>query len=320
MAELMKVENAAIVEVRNFGDTAIEQFLASRSISENSVKTYRNALRRLFNFFAENEVTMPTEETVNAFLDDLRGKGKSVSTIRLYITVAKSFFAWTGRKNLYPNVAADVKAKLRKSATHNKKALTLEQAQNLLGAVKGDDVISLRNKAIIALCLQCGLRTVEISRADVADLQPSIGYYTLKVQGKGHQDKDQVVKVSAPVAEMIFSYLDTRGAVADDEPLFTSTSRNNSKYGNRLSAQSVGKMIKATMKSVSINDRQITAHSTRHFAATTAIKAGVDLREVSSMLRHSNINVTMTYLHDIDLESRRAELAVSDSLFSGAAS
>ena len=47
MAKLMKVENAAIVEVKQFGDTAIEKFIASRSISENSVKTYRNALRRL---------------------------------------------------------------------------------------------------------------------------------------------------------------------------------------------------------------------------------------------------------------------------------
>ena len=212
-----------------------------------------------------------------------------------------------------------MQARLRKSATHNKKALTLNQAQKLLGAIKGNDVISLRNKAIIALCLQAGLRTVEVSRADVSDLQPAIGYYTLKVQGKGHVDKDQVVKVSAPVAEMILSYLDARGVASDGEPLFTSTSRNNSKYGARLSAQSVGKMIKATMKSVAIDDKAITAHSTRHFAATTAIKAGVDLRQVSSMLRHSNLNVTMTYLHDIDLESRRAELAVSDSLFGGMA-
>lgn len=319
MAKLMKVENAAIVEVKQFGDTAIEKFIASRSISENSVKTYRNALRRLFGFFAENQIATPTEADVNAFVNNLRGTGKSVATIRLYLTVAKAFFAWTGRKNFYPNVAADVQARLRKSATHNKKALTLNQAQKLLGAIKGNDVISLRNKAIIALCLQAGLRTVEVSRADVSDLQPAIGYYTLKVQGKGHVDKDQVVKVSAPVAEMILSYLDARGVASDGEPLFTSTSRNNSKYGARLSAQSVGKMIKATMKSVAIDDKAITAHSTRHFAATTAIKAGVDLRQVSSMLRHSNLNVTMTYLHDIDLESRRAELAVSDSLFGGMA-
>ena len=138
MTALTKVQDTAIVEVKQFGDTAIEKFLASRSVSENSVKTYRNALRRLFGFFAAKEIATPTEADVNAFVNDLRGNGKSVATIRLYTTVAKAFFAWTGRKGFYPNVAADVKAKLRKSATHNKKALTLNQAQKLLGAIKGN--------------------------------------------------------------------------------------------------------------------------------------------------------------------------------------
>ena len=140
--------------------------------------------------------------------------------------------------------------------------------------------------------------------------------------GKGHESKDQTVKVARPVATLIYKYLAARGEVDKDNhtskkfetPLFTSTARNSSK-GRRLSAQSVGKMIKARMKAIGIDSKKITAHSTRHFAATCAIKSGVDLREVSAMLRHSSINITMTYLHDISLESRRAELAVADALF-----
>ena len=317
MTKLTKVENTAVVVGNKYDDTIIEKFLASRVISVNSVRTYRNALRRLFKFFAKNQITVPNEEVIVAFANSLKAERKSDSTTKLYLTVVKSFFAWTARQNLFPNVAADVKAKIRKTQNHKREALTLGQAKMLLSAIEGDDVISLRNKAIIALCLQCGLRTVEIERADIGDLQPSIGYYTLSVQGKGRDCKDQTVKVVAAVAKMIFTYLEARGAVADDEPLFTSTSRNNSKYGNRLSAQSVGKMIKSMMRAAGIDNRKITAHSTRHFAATTAIKAGVDLREVSAMLRHSCIDTTMRYLHDINLENRRAELAVADSLFSG---
>ena len=69
------------------------------------------------------------------------------------------------------------------------------------------------------------------------------------------------------------------------------------------------------MKSVGINDKKITAHSTRHYAATTAIKAGIDIREVGAMLRHTSIVVTSVYLHDLSVQTRRAELAVADALF-----
>lgn len=319
MTALTKVENTAAVVISEYGDTIIEKFLASRVISANSIRTYRNALRRLFKFFAANSISVPTEEAITAFVNSLKAEKKSDSTQKLYLTVAKSFFAWTGRKEIFPNVAADVKARIKKTTTHKREALTTKQAKALLTAIKGNDVISLRNRAIIALCLQCGLRTIEIERADVGDLHESNGYFILDVQGKGCDEKNQSVKVSRHVAEMIYTYLEARGTVADSEPLFASTSRNNSKYGARLSAQSVGKMIKATLKKIGVNDKRHSAHSTRHFAATCAIKAGVDLREVSSMLRHSNIQTTLTYLHDIDIENRRAELTVADTLFGGMA-
>ena len=63
------------------------------------------------------------------------------------------------------------------------------------------------------------------------------------------------------------------------------------------------------------DNKRITAHSCRHYAATTAIESGVDIREVSEMLRHTSVVVTSTYLHDLSLETRRAELAVADALF-----
>ncbi|MGD7478534.1 tyrosine-type recombinase/integrase, partial [Ralstonia pseudosolanacearum] len=190
-----------------------------------------------------------------------------------------------------------------------------KQAKALLNAIKGSSLIALRDKAIIALALCTGLRTCEISRANRGDFKDAGDYWTIDVVGKGHQTADATVKVPSAVAELIQAYLDKRGNVADDEPLFASTSNNNSKYGNRYSEQSVGKMIKRMMIKVGINDKRISAHSTRHYCATCACKSGIDIREVGSMLRHSSIVVTSVYLHDISLETRRAEMAVADVLF-----
>ena len=236
--------------------------------------------------------------------------------MRLYMTTTKLYFSFLEKRGIYHDVAADCEPlRLRKATTHKKKSLTDKQAKALLNAIKGSSLIALRDKAIIALALCTGLRTCEISRANRGDFKDAGDYWTIDVVGKGHQTADATVKVPSAVAELIQAYLDKRGNVADDEPLFASTSNNNSKYGNRYSEQSVGKMIKRMMIKVGINDKRISAHSTRHYCATCACKSGIDIREVGSMLRHSSIVVTSVYLHDISLETRRAEMAVADVLF-----
>ena len=331
MTAIQKYNSNEIINVEYFSDTTIDEFIASRKASENTNRTYRNSIRQLMKFFAAKKITAPTTADLDAFINQLREAKKSPSTLRLYNTCTKLFFSWLERRGLYKNIAADAEPlRLRKATMHAKKSLTTAQAKNLLSAVKGDSLIARRDRAIVALALQTGLRTCEISRLNYCNLRDDgVGGFFAAVTGKGHLTADAEVRIAPAVADMIRSYLELRGVVGADEPLFTSTSRNvawtkptkkrkANSYGNRLSEQSVGKLIKRYMKASGIKDKKITAHSTRHFAATTAIKAGVDIREVSAMLRHTSINVTVVYLHDMSVETRRAELAVADSLFSAA--
>lgn len=323
MTAMQKYSEAQMVSVEYFSDSVIDEFIKSRKASANTNRTYRNSLNQLMKYFSAKKITAPTTADVDAFINELRGTKKSASTLRLYSTVTKLFFQWLNRRGLYRDIATDAAPlKIRKATTHKKSALSDEQAKKLLGAVKGDSLLERRDRAILALALQTGVRTCEISRANRGDLYQEGDDWFLDVQGKGRVEKDSTVRVASAVAELVQKYLDLRGVVGDDEPLFASTSRNanwqKNSYGVRLSEQSIGKMIKRMMKSVGIDDRKITAHSTRHFAATCAIKAGVDMREISAMLRHSSLTVTAIYLHDLSVKTRRAELAVANSLFGAA--
>lgn len=325
MTAITKYDENKMTSVENFGNAIIEEFIASCHGSETTQKTYRNACRVLVNYFASKRIANPTTADVDLFINELRTAKKSPNTIRLYVTVTKLFFSFLAKKGKYPDVVAETAPlKLRKSATHRRDALEREQAKKLLNSIKEskieDKLVTCRDKAIIALCLQAGLRTVEVARADVKDLHEDDGFWLLDVQGKGRLNKDETVKVAMPVARLILRYLELRGGYDmlqnTDAPLFTSTSNNNSKFGNRYSEQSIGKMIKARMKACGIDSPKWVAHSLRHTAATAAIEAGVDLREVSAMLRHSSVVTTTTYLHDMSVKKRRAELAVADALFS----
>lgn len=330
------VVKAGSLQVRTsaeyFSDTLIDEFIASRHSSPNTAKSYRNACRQMLKFFAAKGIVAPMTADVDSFFNSLRAGKKTVATIRLYSTVTKLYFAFLEKKGVYRDVAAETEPlKLRKSTTHAKRALSPAQAQKMLAVVgKGDSLIARRDKAIVALALQTGVRTIEIERAKRGDFTPNEDGegYLLAVTGKGHSTADATVRVAPAVADLILSYLEARGEVANDAPLFASTSRNNSKYGARFSAQSVQKLIKRVMveagirsrdEKTDVNKKIITPHSCRHFAATTAIKAGVDIREVAAMLRHTSVNITATYLHDMQATTRRAEMAVAESLFGGAA-
>ena len=330
MKALATIDNsAAIVGVENFGDDVIKEFLDSKvGRAETTLRTYRNVLNQLLKFFAANKICAPCERDIQSFMTSLQKKSRP--TQRLYNCVTKNFFAWTARKGIYPDIAGGVDVRLKKAKTHSKRALTNEQAQKILASITGETVLAIRDRAIFALCLTAGLRTCEVSRSDVEDLE-SDGYggYFLAVRGKGRADKDEKIRVAPTVAVFIEKYLSVRGEVKKEfvekgnvevevTPLFSSESHSN--RGERLSVQSVGKMMARRMKAAGVHKAHtVTAHSTRHYCATQAIKGGVDLREVASMLRHSNINVTLTYVHDLEVENRRAELTVAASLLGGAA-
>ena len=87
-----------------------------------------------------------------------------------------------------------------------------------------------RDYAMIALMVTGGLRTIEVSRANIEDLGIRGNSTVLYVQGKGRTEKAEYVKISPETEGFIREYLQARENTAGSAPLFSSTS-NNSKGG-----------------------------------------------------------------------------------------
>lgn len=99
--------NTAQIAVEYFSDDVINSFIASRHGAANSQRTYRNAVKRMIQFFALKDCAAPTTSDFDAFINTLRGENKSDSTIRLYNTVGKMFFGYLEKHGVYRNVTAD---------------------------------------------------------------------------------------------------------------------------------------------------------------------------------------------------------------------
>ena len=314
MNELQQVQrqNNSLDVVRTLDFNTFDRFINYLDASPKTVETYKKALRQFFNYIGVHGIRQPQREDVLAFRDDLKASGLKPTTVQNYITATRIFFKWTEQEGLYPNIAEHVKgAKLDKN--HKKDYLTSRQAKEVLANVETDTEEGLRNYAILSLMVTGGLRTIEVSRADVGDLR-TVGENTvLFVQGKGREEKTEYIKISAPVEKAIRSYLKARENVEEGQPLFTSTSNNS--RGKRITTRTVSAIVKNALKNAGYDSARLTAHSLRHTAITLALLAGREITEVQQFARHANLNTTMIYNHALDQAKNGCSDAITNAIF-----
>ena len=287
-------------------------FIAYLDTSEKTVQTYTGALKQLFKYLAINNIQHPQRADILAFRDDLKATGKKPTTVQNYITATKIFFKWTDQEGLYPNIAENIKgAKLNRD--HKKDYLTATQAKEIINSIDTSTLKGLRDYAIIVLMTTGGLRTIEVSRANIEDLRTIGGNTVLFIQGKGKEEKTDYIKVSPQVEKAIRAYLRDRGKTSEDSPLFASTSNNNK--GKRLTTRTISGIVKETFKKAGYDSDRLTAHSLRHTAVTLSLLAGKDITEVQQFARHANIGTTMIYNHSLDKAKNTCSEAITEVLF-----
>lgn len=312
---LQTTGTAAIEQARELTDALAGQFISFIDAQPQSVAIYRAGTRKLLEWLANNGITQPRRDDVLAYRDELKANYKP-TTVSLYMTAARLFFRWTAEQGYYPNVADHVKgAKLNRE--HKKECLTSNAVKDVLQTAKGDTLADLRDYAILALMTTCGLRCIEVIRANIEDLRTVAAdnrlVPALYLQGKGKEEKTDFVKLAPEVAQAINAYLLARGKTDGQAPLFASVSHNSN--GERLTTRSVSRLVKGHLVAAGYDRQTMTAHSLRHTAATLALLNGEELGQVQKMLRHANINTTMIYEHAIERAKSTCEYTVANAIF-----
>ena len=192
----------------------------------------------------------------------------------------------------------------RRNRDYQKKGLVLDQVKKLMNVFDQKTLKGKRDYAIVSLMIRSGLRCSEIVRLSVGDVMEESGKLGVMVQGKGRNDKE-FLPVSDKIAEALSQYLLTR-KLNDKDPLFTSVAYNN--LGGRMTPNSVSWMVKSKLKSIGIDDKNITAHSLRHTYAQMLFRVDTNLYEVQQRMRHTSSKVTEIYLAGI-----RKELLLKDA-------
>ena len=289
-----------------------KQFIIFIDASPNTIRTYRGSLKQWFIYLRQNQIVQPTAETVRQYRDYLQENGKKPTTVKNYIIAVKRFFQWTEEAGLYPNIAKHIKSG-RLSKNFKRDYLTGSQSRQILAHIDQSTIKGKRDYAMLVTMLTMGLRTIEITRANIEDIRTKGNTTVLYVQGKGHDEKDDLIRMPQHVESAIRDYLSVRHANDLSEPLFTSTSNHNA--DGRMTTRSIRRIVKTAFISAGYDSPRLTAHSTRHTAATLSLLNGATLQQTQELLRHRNIGTTEIYAHNIDAATNPAANDVEEAIF-----
>jgi len=263
--------------------------------SRETVGTYRRSLNEFERWFVRQKggcrFRSSDIEAYKTYLMEERGLHQvSVSTYLTAVRRLCQYFVDTGL--LTANPARAVKGN-RRPATHSRQFLTQTDIESLLDTLGTQDDIQKRDRAIVFTMLFAGLSEIEIVRCNVQDLEQTLLGWYLRIQGKGHTVKDQQVPIDPPVMDALRLYLDTRGRIRPEDPLFVSHGHRSE--GKRLNTRSVRSRINQLLQEAKVKRAGITPHSLTHTAALIWLNDGMSVEDVKQRMRHGTLDTTMIY-------------------------
>ena len=279
-----------------------DQFLnfqrIERGLSKNSLAAYTRDLERFSSYLIrENIEVLGFDEThAENFIVYLHAEKLALSTSNRILSTLRSFYAYLERDHGAYNPMKDVLS--RKIPLRLPKALTISQVTQLIDAsVVTDDIVSLRNKAILELLYSSGARVSEVVGLNLTDVveikSEDSAIRTLKLRGKG--GKERVVPMGSYSVKALDDYLVrvrpslvAKNSKGKSEALFLN------QRGSRISRQSAWQLVVDAAKRVGL-DEGISPHVFRHSFATHLLDGGADIRVVQELLGHASVTTTQIY-------------------------
>lgn len=225
---------------------------------------------------------------IRRFIATLHSKGLGGKSIARMLSSWRGFFEFlVNRKGFSNNPVIGLRAP--KSPKTLPQALSIEQAIKLVD-IQGDDILSIRDHAILELFYSSGLRLSELVNLDIDAMDFLAG--TVEVTGKGN--KTRIVPMGGHAMEAIQKWLILRVNITlkdtASKPVFIGL------QGRRISARNIQYRLKEWSIKQGINS-SVHPHMLRHSFASHVLQSSGDLRAVQEMLGHANISTTQVYTH-----------------------
>jgi site-specific recombinase XerD len=292
--------------------------------SPRTIASYRDTLRLLLCFVQERTGRAPStldwdeldEPLIAAFLEHLEvERHNSARTRNLRLTAIRSLFNYAALR--HPEHASAIQRVLsippkrfeRRTVTF----LTAEESQALIDAPDQSRWEGRRDRAMLILAIQAGLRVSELVGLSCGDVALDTGSH-VRIEGKGR--KQRSVPLTRQAQAVLAVWLDECEGQRED-PLFPT------RTGRRLSRDAVERRVTihaaaATQQCASLKGKRLHPHVLRHSCAMSLLQAGVDSTVIALWLGHADVRSTTPYIHaDMTIKERALALVTPASVTPG---
>jgi site-specific recombinase XerD len=298
-----------------------ERLRGQLDVSSHTVAGYRDTFRLLLRFAAEKLGREPSElrlEELDAsfllkFLENLEvQRGNCTRTRNNRLSALHAFFRYVALSE--PALALNCQRILAIPAKRYERSpvefLTEEETAAIVTAPNPNSWIGRRDRTLLLVAVQTGLRNSEISSLRRQDVEFGTGPH-VRCLGKGR--KTRCTPLRPDVAAALKEWLSEQDG-DPGRPVFPNS------QGRRLSSDAIQRLVArhvATARRAcpSLTEKTVTPHTLRHTLAMDLLRRGVDLSVIALWLGHESTETTQIYLHaDMRLKEEALAHATSSGL------
>lgn len=295
--------------------------------SPATVRWYRQKLDYFVRFLMERGLARKVSEIgkreIRAFIQHLqtevradennprkptREKGLSPHTVQGYARALRAFFSWAVREGFLDE--SPMKGiKMPKIPKLMMPCFMKDEARRLLDPASYNGQFAVRNRTIVMLLLDTGIRLSELTRLRMRDLHLEEGWF--KVNGKGSRERNVPMGHSCRTA--MWRYV-TKDRPEPAAPGIDNVFLNRS--GRPLSGDWIYKIISDVCRKAGIQGKRLGPHTCRHTFAKSFLMNGGDLLTLQRILGHSSLEVVRMYvdLNVKDLIEQQRQFSPVDRL------
>ena len=297
-----------------------DRLTQQRQASPRTVAAYRDALKLLLAFVHQRSGKTPAQldwddldaTVISAFLNHLEvERHNSVRTRNVRLTAIRSLFAYAALR--HPEHALLIQRVLAiPPKRFDKRIVTFLSPLEVDALIAAPDQTrweGRRDRALMLLAIQTGLRVSELTGLNCGDLTLGVGA-NVCCQGKGRRQR--AVPLTPQAEAVLRAWSTERGGLRAD-PLFPT------RGGRRLSRDAVALRVRthavtAATRCPSLEGKPIHPHVFRHTCAMSLLQAGVDTSVIALWLGHAGVRSTDAYVHaDITIKEKALALTTPAS-------
>ena len=276
-------------------ETIVNNFLKElefeRNFSSHTLRAYKVDILQFLSFL-KKETCDCFEKVDNfllrKFLAFLRDQGCSKTTIGRKMASLRSLYKHLVKIGLLDHNPVTM-VRIPKKEKKLPNFLDIKEIETLLDTPDASNIKGLRDKAILETLYSSGMRVSELVCLNNDDVDTFSEL--IKVRGKGR--KERLVPIGQYATNAIKLYCEAKKSskeITENSALFLN------KFGNRLTARSVARLIDNYLKKTGLN-KNVSPHMFRHSFATHLLDRGAGLRAVQELLGHAQLSSTQIYAH-----------------------